>query len=195
MIIILPLKSFTKFQNEKCDEVKTVKSTLNPASVPFVPGNTLTSSKSGGDTTQLTTSLQNGINSFSPSTIINGSDRKLAMSFNSSKPVGGSGATQVSSKKGVIASSISSNVPNGSHQTDYDDLKSPISLVHESALKRNHTVHFDIVRETGPPHMRIFITKCIMGEFITQGEGNGKKVTKSSFYIKGNLRNYKRQVL
>ena len=181
MIIILPLKSFTKFQNEKCDEVKTVKSTLNPASVPFVPGNTLTSSKSGGDTTQLTTSLQNGINSFSPSTIINGSDGKLAMSFNSSKPVGGSGASQVSSKKGAIASSISSNVPNGSHQTDYDDLKSPISLVHESALKRNHTVHFDIVRETGPPHMRIFITKCIMGEFITQGEGNGKKVTKIEF--------------
>ena len=178
MIIFLPIKSFTKFQNEKCDEVKTVKSTLNPASVPFVPGNTLTTSKSGGDTTQLTTSLQNGINTFSPSTIINGSDGKLAMSFNSSKPVGGSGATQGSSKKGAIASSISSNVPNGSHQTDYDDLKSPISLVHESALKRNHTVHFDIVRETGPPHMRIFITKCIMGEFITQGEGNGKKVTK-----------------
>ena len=86
------------------------------------------------------------------------------------------------SKKGVSQPS-SSNVPNGS-QTDYDDLKSPISLIHESALKRNHTVHFDIVRETGPPHMRIFITKCIMGEFVTQGEGNGKKVSYNKYFSK-----------
>ena len=161
-------------QNEKCDEIKTVKSTLNPASVPFVPGNTLI--KHGGDTTQLATSLQSGVNGVSTVTIINGSDGKLATGLSTPKPGSVLGSTQGCSKKGAIVSSISSNVPNGSHQTDYDDLKSPISLVHESALKRNHTVHFDIVRETGPPHMRIFITKCIMGEFVTQGEGNGKKV-------------------
>ena len=108
--------------------------------------------------------------------MLNGSDGKLATGLSSTKSAGGSVSSLANAKKGALTSSISSNVPNGSHQNDYDDLKSPISLVHESALKRNHTVHFDIVRETGPPHMRIFITKCIMGDFVTQGEGNGKKV-------------------
>jgi len=61
---------------------------------------------------------------------------------------------------------------------EYDDLKSPISLVHEIALKRNFQVYFEVVREAGPPHMRSFITKCIVGEFLTEGEGNGKKVSK-----------------
>ena len=102
-------------------------------------------------------------------------------SANSTKPHSLASQQGSDAKKGsssAASSSSSSNVPNGS-QTDYDDLKSPISLVHESALKRNHTVHFEIVRETGPPHMRIFITKCIMGEFETQGEGNGKKVKRN----------------
>merc|ERR1719412_3356644 len=62
--------------------------------------------------------------------------------------------------------------------SEYDELKSPISLVHEVALKRNLQVHFEVTRETGPPHMRTFITKCLVGEFITEGEGNGKKVSK-----------------
>merc|ERR1719412_1578255 len=62
--------------------------------------------------------------------------------------------------------------------SEYDELKSPISLVHEVALKRNLQVHFEVTRETGPPHMRTFITKCIVGDFITEGEGNGKKVSK-----------------
>merc|ERR1719282_51358 len=61
---------------------------------------------------------------------------------------------------------------------EYDDLKSPISLVHEIALKRNLQVYFEVVREAGPPHMRTFITKCIVGDFLTEGEGNGKKVSK-----------------
>ena len=156
--------------------MKAVKSTLNPASVPFVPGTTLTSSKLGGDTTHIKTSLHNGIKDVKTATMINGSDGKLATGLSSAKSAGGSVSSLANAKKGALTSSISSNVPNGSHQNDYDDLKSPISLVHESALKRNHTVHFDIVRETGPPHMRIFITKCIMGDFVTQGEGNGKKV-------------------
>merc|ERR1719412_1715227 len=62
--------------------------------------------------------------------------------------------------------------------SEYDELKSPISLVHEVALKRNLQVHFEVTRESGPPHMRTFITKCIVGDFITDGEGNGKKVSK-----------------
>jgi len=61
---------------------------------------------------------------------------------------------------------------------DYDELKSPISLVHEVALKRNLAVTFSVVRETGPPHMRMFVTRCTVGEFICEGEGNGKKVSK-----------------
>lgn len=58
------------------------------------------------------------------------------------------------------------------------ELKSPISLVHEIALKRNLSVGFEVVRESGPPHMRTFVTKCIVGEKVTEGEGNGKKISK-----------------
>ncbi|KAJ9592174.1 hypothetical protein L9F63_001290, partial [Diploptera punctata] len=55
------------------------------------------------------------------------------------------------------------------------DLKSPISLVHEIALKRNLPVNFEVVSEKGPPHMRTFVTKCTVGDKVTTGEGNGKK--------------------
>ena len=48
--------------------------------------------------------------------------------------------------------------------------------VHEIALKRNLQVYFEVVREAGPPHMRTFLTKVIVGDFVTEGEGNGKKV-------------------
>ncbi|XP_021921213.1 double-stranded RNA-binding protein Staufen homolog 2 isoform X3 [Zootermopsis nevadensis] len=58
------------------------------------------------------------------------------------------------------------------------DLKSPISLVHEIALKRNLPVNFEVVSEKGPPHMRTFVTKCAVGDRVTTGEGNGKKVSK-----------------
>ena len=56
------------------------------------------------------------------------------------------------------------------------DLKSPISLVHEIALKRNLPVNFEVISEKGPPHMRTFMTKCTVGDKVTTGEGNGKKV-------------------
>lgn len=56
------------------------------------------------------------------------------------------------------------------------DLKSPISLVHEIALKRNLMVTFEVIRESGPPHVRTFVTVCIVGEYRTEGEGTGKKV-------------------
>lgn len=57
------------------------------------------------------------------------------------------------------------------------ELKSPISLVHELALKRNLAVSFDVISEKGPPHMKTFVTRCRVGEtFETNGEGNGKKV-------------------
>lgn len=58
------------------------------------------------------------------------------------------------------------------------DLKSPISLVHEIALKRNLSVTFEVLSEKGPPHMKVFITQCRVGDLVAEGEGNGKKISK-----------------
>lgn len=58
------------------------------------------------------------------------------------------------------------------------ELKSPISLVHEIALKRNLSVTFDVLSEKGPPHMKVFVTQCRVGSFLAEGEGNGKKISK-----------------
>uniref|UniRef100_A0A6M2DZ61 Putative staufen n=1 Tax=Xenopsylla cheopis TaxID=163159 RepID=A0A6M2DZ61_XENCH len=58
------------------------------------------------------------------------------------------------------------------------ELKSPISLVHEIALKRSLPVHFAVSSEKGPPHMKVFVTICKVGDLQTEGEGNGKKVSK-----------------
>lgn len=58
------------------------------------------------------------------------------------------------------------------------DLKSPISLVHEIALKRHLNVVFDVISETGPPHMKVFITQCRIGDLVVEGEGSGKKISK-----------------
>lgn len=44
------------------------------------------------------------------------------------------------------------------------ELKSPISLVHEMALKRDLTVMFEVISEKGPPHMKIFVTGCSVGD-------------------------------
>lgn len=61
---------------------------------------------------------------------------------------------------------------------DIDKLKSEISLVHEIALKRNLKVSFDVIRESGPPHMKTFVTRCSVGEFEAEAEGNSKKMSK-----------------
>ncbi|XP_046811378.1 maternal effect protein staufen isoform X3 [Lucilia cuprina] len=58
------------------------------------------------------------------------------------------------------------------------DNKSPISLVFEIGIKRNLPVDFKVLREEGPAHMRTFITACIVGDIITEGEGTGKKISK-----------------
>ncbi|XP_060804042.1 double-stranded RNA-binding protein Staufen homolog 2 isoform X2 [Amyelois transitella] len=58
------------------------------------------------------------------------------------------------------------------------EVKSPVSLVHELALKRNLSVVFTVKSERGPPHMRVFVTACTVGDMETEGEGNGKKVSK-----------------
>ncbi|KAL8575957.1 hypothetical protein ACOMHN_051975 [Nucella lapillus] len=59
-----------------------------------------------------------------------------------------------------------------------DAMKSEISLVHEIALKRNLPVAFEVVRESGPPHMKNFVTKCLVGDLVTEAEGNSKKLSK-----------------
>jgi double-stranded RNA-binding protein Staufen len=58
------------------------------------------------------------------------------------------------------------------------ELKSPVSLVHETALKRGLSVTFDVVSETGKPHIRTFMTRCTVGDKVTLGEGSSKKVSK-----------------
>ncbi|XP_036330505.1 maternal effect protein staufen [Rhagoletis pomonella] len=58
------------------------------------------------------------------------------------------------------------------------DSKSPISLVHEIGIQRSMTVHFKVLREEGPAHMKKFVTACVVGSIVTEGEGNGKKTSK-----------------
>lgn len=55
-----------------------------------------------------------------------------------------------------------------SHDDINSELKSPISLVHEMVLKRNMTVAFKVQSEKGPPHMKTFITLCIVGNFTVR---------------------------
>lgn len=76
------------------------------------------------------------------------------------------------------------NAVSDSHNTSIDsddpnsELKSPISLVHEMALKRKLSVQFEVHGEKGPPHMKVFTTLCKVGSIVTEGEGNGKKLSK-----------------
>ncbi|XP_032875182.1 double-stranded RNA-binding protein Staufen homolog 2 isoform X1 [Amblyraja radiata] len=63
-------------------------------------------------------------------------------------------------------------------EEDTDINKSEISLVFEIALKRNLPVNFEVTRESGPPHMKSFVTRVAVGEFTAEGEGNSKKLSK-----------------
>nr|XP_050861386.1 double-stranded RNA-binding protein Staufen homolog 2 isoform X3 [Vespula vulgaris] len=78
---------------------------------------------------------------------------------------------------------VSSNCTNGNGiLTGIDDpnadLKSPVSLVHETALKRGLPVSFEVISESGKPHIRVFVTKCTVEDKSTVGEGSSKKVSK-----------------
>ena len=50
--------------------------------------------------------------------------------------------------------------------------------MHEIALKRHLSVVFEVVSEKGPPHMKMFVTQCRIGDIVVEGEGNGKKKSK-----------------
>jgi double-stranded RNA-binding protein Staufen len=60
--------------------------------------------------------------------------------------------------------------------------KSPISVVHEMAMKRGMTVKFEVAREEGPPHNKIFTVVCAMGgdECTAEGQGPTKQAAKKT---------------
>lgn len=77
-----------------------------------------------------------------------------------------------------VATTVSENGSTTGTDDPNAELKSPVSLVHETALKRGLSVGFEVVSESGKPHIRTFTTKCIVGEKVTLGEGSSKKVSK-----------------
>ncbi|XP_006839260.1 PREDICTED: double-stranded RNA-binding protein Staufen homolog 1 isoform X1 [Chrysochloris asiatica] len=78
---------------------------------------------------------------------------------------------------------------NGRESEEENLNKSEISQVFEIALKRNMPVNFEsfplkqVARESGPPHMKSFVTKVSVGEFIGEGEGKSKKISKKNAAI------------
>ncbi|XP_051997343.1 double-stranded RNA-binding protein Staufen homolog 1-like isoform X2 [Xyrauchen texanus] len=56
--------------------------------------------------------------------------------------------------------------------------KSEISQVFEISLKRSMPVNFEVQKEAGPPHMKSFVVRVTVGEFLGEGEGKSKKIAK-----------------
>lgn len=86
--------------------------------------------------------------------------------------------------KPIYSNSSPSESTNDSLVEDPNGIKSPISLVHEMALKRELNVTFQVKSEEGPPHMRIFTTSCIVGSIVVEADGHGKKTSKKRAAIK-----------
>uniref|UniRef100_A0A6I8N1L3 Double-stranded RNA-binding protein Staufen homolog 2 n=1 Tax=Ornithorhynchus anatinus TaxID=9258 RepID=A0A6I8N1L3_ORNAN len=63
-------------------------------------------------------------------------------------------------------------------EEEKDANKSEISAVFEIALKHRMPVRFEVIKESGPPHMKSFVTRVAVGEFCGEGEGNSKKLSK-----------------
>ncbi|XP_037692624.1 LOW QUALITY PROTEIN: double-stranded RNA-binding protein Staufen homolog 1-like [Choloepus didactylus] len=63
---------------------------------------------------------------------------------------------------------------NGRESEEENLNKSEISQVFETALKQNLPVNFEVARESGPHHMKSFVTKVLVGGFIGEGEGKSK---------------------
>uniref|UniRef100_A0A2K6NZ88 DRBM domain-containing protein n=1 Tax=Rhinopithecus roxellana TaxID=61622 RepID=A0A2K6NZ88_RHIRO len=71
-----------------------------------------------------------------------------------------------------IPERLPQNGGSGKDMDDYKDAdKSEISLVFEIAL------NFEVIKESGPPHMKSFATRLSVGKFST-GEGNSKTLSK-----------------
>jgi double-stranded RNA-binding protein Staufen len=70
-------------------------------------------------------------------------------------------STKLNSSIGSTANSES-----GGDDSLISDIKSPISIVHEMALKRKLTVAFEVQSEKGPPHMKVYTTLCKVGTLV-----------------------------
>ncbi|KAM4842275.1 double-stranded RNA-binding protein Staufen homolog 1 isoform 2-T4 [Thomomys bottae] len=107
----------------------------------------------------------------------------------------GKGKTRTSSKHDAAAKAVrvlQSEPPperleiNGRESEEENLNKSEISQVFEIALKRNLPVNFEsfplpqVARESGPPHMKSFVTRVSVGEFVGEGEGKSKKIAKKN---------------
>lgn len=100
----------------------------------------------------------------------------------------GKGRTRQAAKHDAAAKALRSlqheplpSKPEVNGKSDEENLnKSEISQVFEIALKRNLPVNFEVTKESGPPHMKSFITKVLVGEFVGDGEGKSKKVSKKN---------------
>lgn len=74
--------------------------------------------------------------------------------------------------------SVVSNENNNSTLEASNKMKSEISRVHEIALCHNLLITFEVIHESGPPHQKIFVTRCVVGNFKTEAEGSSKKLSK-----------------
>ncbi|XP_055964426.1 double-stranded RNA-binding protein Staufen homolog 1 isoform X1 [Sorex fumeus] len=78
---------------------------------------------------------------------------------------------------------------NGREPEEENLNKSEVSQVFEIALKRNLPVNFEsfplkqVARESGPAHMKSFLTRVSVGEFVGEGEGKSKKISKKNAAI------------
>ncbi|XP_066442967.1 double-stranded RNA-binding protein Staufen homolog 1 isoform X5 [Eleutherodactylus coqui] len=103
----------------------------------------------------------------------------------------GKGRTRQAAKHDAAAKALKNlqheplpSKPQVNGKSDEENLnKSEISQVFEIALKRNLPVNFEVTKESGPPHMKSFITKVLVGEFVGEGEGKSKKVSKKNAAI------------
>ncbi|CAN2389835.1 positive regulation by virus of viral protein levels in host cell [Pristimantis euphronides] len=103
----------------------------------------------------------------------------------------GKGRTRQAAKHDAAAKALKNlqheplpSKPQVNGKSDEENLnKSEISQVFEIALKRNLPVNFEVTKESGPPHMKSFITKVLVGEFVGEGEGKSKKVSKKNSAI------------
>jgi double-stranded RNA-binding protein Staufen len=73
-----------------------------------------------------------------------------------------------------VNKSVNCGSENGSDNGDdsliNSDIKSPISIVHEMALKRKLSVTFEVQSEKGPPHMKVYTTLCTVGTIVVSDD-------------------------
>lgn len=67
---------------------------------------------------------------------------------------------------------------------EQENVKSEISLVYEEATKRKLLVDFADVNNVGPAHMKKFLVRATVGDFVVEGEGMRKKDAKKEAAIK-----------